>query len=122
MNEAPGTTAARARTVNDGVGHSHTISVNGGEMILSDTLDPAVQVRMKKDEAEILHAFLSVSLKMPHRSDFSEDLREGRRLTLMDHGSPHVRLTGDSWFMDIYSPSWEPLLCEISLVLPRIRD
>ena len=112
----------QARTVNDGVGHSHTISVSEGEMILSDALDPEVRVKLMKDEAEILHAFLSVSLKMPHRTQFSEDLRNGRRLTLMDHGSPHVRLASEQGVMDIYPPSWEPLLCEISLVLPRMKD
>lgn len=122
MNEASQKSTGQLRTVLDGVGHSLVITIQAGRMIMSDPLIPDARVEMEKDEAEIFHAFLAVSLKMPHRSDFSEDLKDGRTLSLQQQGSTHVRLSWKDGGMDIYPPSWEPLLCEISLILPRLKD
>jgi len=122
MNDTTTPGIGQPRTVLDGVGHSLLIEIVDGGIVILDAMDDASRVSMRKDEAEILHAFLSVSLKMPHREGFSEDLRNGRRLSLEHEGSPHVRITSSEACLDIHPSSWEPLLCEISLLLPRLKD
>lgn len=121
MSKAGTTIEKEARTVVDGVGRTVILQAKGASLVIRDALNPAQSITLEREEVEILHAFLSVSLKMPHRSDFSEALLEQKRLALLQKGDPHVRLSFKGGFIDFYAPSWDPLLCELALLLPRLK-
>lgn len=113
--------AQESRTVLDGVGHRFDISLRDDALILCDAMAPENEITLTKIEAEILHAFLSVCLRMPRDAGRKEDLGDGRYVELVDAQNPHIQIHSDQGRMEIHPASWELVLCEIYLLLPRMR-
>tara|TARA_B100000678_G_scaffold207613_1_gene175205 strand:+ start:1144 stop:1524 length:381 start_codon:yes stop_codon:yes gene_type:complete len=113
--------AQESRTVLDGVGHRFNISLRDDALILCDAMAPENEISFSKLEAEILHAFLSVCLRMPRDAGRREELGNGRYVELVDATNPHIQLHNDQGRMEIHPASWELVLCEITLLLPRMR-
>lgn len=110
------------RTVLDGVGHVVSLSLSDGMLVLCDPVDPRSCVTLNKVEAQIVHAFLSMTLRMPTVVGRSEELGRGRIVALVEGESPPIRITTPEGAIDIRPPSWEQMIGEIGLLLPRMAS
>lgn len=108
------------RTVLDGLGHQLDLVIVGGNLQVSDSNKRHPKIKLSKQEVEIFHAFLSVALRLPN-VDREENLSEEKKLTLQTHDNPFIRLESWDGHIDIHPASWEPVLCEVALLLPRMR-
>ena len=74
--------------------------------------------------AKIFSAYLASAMIVGPSARPPEDLEDLQRtiLTLHDDPAPLVRITQGKRVLDVHSPSWEPLRCEIELVIPRLEN
>lgn len=72
--------------------------------------------------SRILAAFLASGLVVNRSSRPPEEIEDAQAtvLTLHDDPAPLVRITQGARVLDVHAPSWEPLRCEIELVIPRL--
>lgn len=110
------------RTVYDGVGHQVRMTLTSEGLVLGDGNTGSEAPALTRQEVEILHAFLAVCLRAPRERGRVETLTDDRSLTLLETSNPHVRLAWNDGHMDIHPVSWEPMLCEIALLLPRMKS
>lgn len=74
--------------------------------------------------ARILAAYLASAMVVNRATRPPEEIEDEQCtvLTTHDEPSPHVRISQGSRFLQVHSPSWEPLRCEIDLVIPRLSE
>lgn len=120
INELGNSNGGEKRIISDGLGHLVDISLNENMIHLEEGLRDK-QFQFNKQETEILHAFLAVCLRMPRNSGRKEYLENGKVLELIDPENPRITISEGEDSMEIHPASWEPVLCELSLLLPRMN-
>ena len=74
--------------------------------------------------SRILAAYLATAMVVNRATRPPEEVDDahGTVLTTHEDPTPHVRITQGKRSLHVHSPSWEPLRCEIDLVVPRLSD
>ena len=72
--------------------------------------------------ARILAAYLASALIVNRSARPPEELDDASMtvLSLHEDPAPLLRITQGRRSLDIHAPSWEPLRCEIEIVIPRM--
>jgi len=60
-------------------------------------------------------------LRMPRNGGRREYLENGKVLELLDPENPRITISEGDDSMEIHPASWELVLCELSLLLPRMN-
>lgn len=110
------------RIVADGVGNRLQLILRGKMLEIKDLNRPGKTVQLTHQEVEIVHAFLSVALVMPRNSGRVENLEDEKTIALVDEVNPKIRIAQEERHLDIHPASWEMMMCEIALIMPRMRD
>ena len=108
------------RKINDGLGHQLQLKLESGILTISSETPKKQSLIFNKIESEILHAFIAVCLKMPREEGRREDLSPGKCLELIDRNNPRIILKDQEFSMELHPASWEPIMYEIALLLPRM--
>lgn len=108
------------RTIVDALGHKVELALESEDLVLCVARPQGICIAFSKPESEILHAFLSIALKMPRNEGRREILSDHRVLELVDKDNPKVRIIESDSHVDLHPASWEPIMYEIALLLPRM--
>ena len=119
-NEYGNSDNGEKRTISDSLGHLVDIRLSGNIICLEEGLRDK-QFQFNKQETENLHAFLAVCLRMPRNGGRREYLENGKVLELLDPENPRITISEGDDSMEIHPASWELVLCELSLLLPRMN-
>lgn len=114
------------RIIENALGHRTALDMlPGADGIRLSRADAAVgdAVVLDASGSRILAAFLASALVVgkDHRPPEEVEDAEGTILSLHDDPAPLVRIRQGARTLDVHSPSWDALRCEIDLVVPRLR-
>lgn len=121
INEFGNSDGREKRTISDSLGHLVDISLSENIIFLEEGFRDK-QFQFNKQETEILHAFLAVCLRMPRNGGRREYLENGKVLELIDPENPRITISEGEDSMEIHPASWELVLCELALLLPRMNS
>ena len=108
------------RIVVDSLGHKVELWIDSGLLCLGENYFEKKEIQLNKIDAEILHAFISLSLKTPRDSGRREILEEGKVIELANEKNPRIIIHSNGTYIEIHPASWEPLMYEVALLLPRM--
>jgi hypothetical protein len=106
-----------------------------GHRIALEMLEEADGIRLSREDcsksdqiildmigAKILSAYLASAMVTRMAGRPAEEVNDDSRtiISVMESPAPMVRIVQGVKTFDIHSPSWDPLRCEIELILPRL--
>lgn len=113
------------RIIESAVGHRMALEIlPGADAIRLSRADAPVGDAVVLDGrgSRILAAFLASAIVVNRSTRPPEEIEDAQStvLTIHEDTAPLVRITQGKRFLDVHSPSWEALRCEIELVIPRL--
>jgi hypothetical protein len=112
------------RIIESALGHKIALEIlPGNDVLCISRPDVPLAGHALLDEraCRILSAYLAGALVVDRQSRPPEEIGDvlDTVLTMKEYPAPYIRLQQGEGCIDIHSPCWDALRCEIDLILPR---